>query len=876
MRFKRRDDRSKRKRITKFLLGLVVVAITLVGKRVIIDFLRPAHYHNGEHRIAIIIPFLSPSTMLPPYFSIFLQTAGGSAAIVDFLVFHNGQLATFINESESTIQGFEYPDNVKFISLESMEKFASYFVQVADRRLEGRQEDQDKLVKILSRVMKRSPYMLVEFKPAFGYIFRHFIQEYSHWGYSDFDVAFGDLPRWITRGELNDWDIVTYSYGDQGRIYLRGQFTFHQNKERINNIWRKCLHLSELDLRYEKILAGEKKLELISAEGCYSNAVITTANIAVKYSVKAMSDVQDHNKNSLEYGITIAIGKKGDRSVLYKAGEGREAGERFLRLPKFWFEKDKYYSTQDMQWESSVRQNLNESKVSPGCMYWMKEEYQTDICYKGITSSDTVMLIHGQLYKQQFEEQIFPHRIVSRSFFHFQEWKRSLRTDQLYAFSHRTMEDNGKIVGWQLFQEGAVALSTTSKRFPKLNIPSKKLKAKTDVYVPSTFFCISSSGKKSHSSPECDYAVSWKSINVSTKTSEDWGEVAEEDITLVLVLELNSHPASLPDNNQHLLKILEANVKVWRTSPVIILVYVSGTKDFASFVSNQLDKIVTSRTQYLVGIIHDKIRNDHIEGANLNSLLNMAEAAGRTRWLLSGMEVNRGLVLSAEALLFCRRAIYAHNGATNDVYILGQIDFDSKIMSEKKSSTEMYSSLSISDIRNKTQSNAYKIVPKRRTEHELEKEIYRTWMDASITELFHSQNDVRRLHLDEINTRARSSANIQVRLASVLGYDNRTSHLHFSSHPLLLIDKMGSAGLIPEISELSGNCVNALRLAQFAAMDYNIMMLPGAFAASKKEFSHLEKESSSCDLQAMEEHATSILREQIVLTYKQIAMNQIA
>eukprot|EP00979_Chaetoceros_neogracilis_P013290 scaffold3758_cov113-Chaetoceros_neogracile.AAC.1 len=85
MRFKRRDDRSKTKRITKFLLGLVLVAITLVGKRAIIDFLRPAHYHNGEHRIAIIIPFLSPSTMLPPYFSIFLQTAGGSAAIVDFL-----------------------------------------------------------------------------------------------------------------------------------------------------------------------------------------------------------------------------------------------------------------------------------------------------------------------------------------------------------------------------------------------------------------------------------------------------------------------------------------------------------------------------------------------------------------------------------------------------------------------------------------------------------------------------------------------------------------------------------------------------------------------------------------------------------------------
>jgi hypothetical protein len=202
--------------------------------------------------------------LLPPYFSIFLQTIGGSAPIIDFLIFHNGQLSEFIDEKESTIQGFEYPQNVKFISLGSMEQFATYFVQIVDRRLKGRQQEQDKLVKILSGVMERSPYLMVEFKPAFGHIFRDFIKGYSHWGYSDFDIAFGDLPRWITKEELNDWDIVTYSYGDQERVYLRGQFTFHRNKEIINNIWRKCAHLSEMDLRYESVLAGEEKLQLVS------------------------------------------------------------------------------------------------------------------------------------------------------------------------------------------------------------------------------------------------------------------------------------------------------------------------------------------------------------------------------------------------------------------------------------------------------------------------------------------------------------------------------------------------------------------------------------------------------------------------------------
>lgn len=54
------------------------------------------------------------------------------------------------------------------------------------------------------------------------------MQGYSHWAYSDLDIAFGDLPRWITTEELTDFDIVTYGFGDQSRVYLRGQFTIHK------------------------------------------------------------------------------------------------------------------------------------------------------------------------------------------------------------------------------------------------------------------------------------------------------------------------------------------------------------------------------------------------------------------------------------------------------------------------------------------------------------------------------------------------------------------------------------------------------------------------------------------------------------------------
>jgi hypothetical protein len=46
---------------------------------------------------------------------------------------------------------------------------------------------------------------MVEFKPALGHIFAEYLKGYSHWGYSDLDILFGDLPRFITQDELTDF-----------------------------------------------------------------------------------------------------------------------------------------------------------------------------------------------------------------------------------------------------------------------------------------------------------------------------------------------------------------------------------------------------------------------------------------------------------------------------------------------------------------------------------------------------------------------------------------------------------------------------------------------------------------------------------------------
>jgi hypothetical protein len=61
----------------------------------------------------------------------------------------------------------------------------------------------------------RYPRYLVEFKPAIGHVFEEHLAGYSHWAFGDLDVIMGDAAAWIEPSELADYDVFTYSFGDQ-------------------------------------------------------------------------------------------------------------------------------------------------------------------------------------------------------------------------------------------------------------------------------------------------------------------------------------------------------------------------------------------------------------------------------------------------------------------------------------------------------------------------------------------------------------------------------------------------------------------------------------------------------------------------------------
>jgi hypothetical protein len=50
---------------------------------------------------------------------------------------------------------------------------------------------------------------------------------------------------WVERSELRDFDIFTYTFGDNTRLYQRGQWAVHQNNPKVNALWLACPELTQ-------------------------------------------------------------------------------------------------------------------------------------------------------------------------------------------------------------------------------------------------------------------------------------------------------------------------------------------------------------------------------------------------------------------------------------------------------------------------------------------------------------------------------------------------------------------------------------------------------------------------------------------------------
>ncbi|CAB1119182.1 unnamed protein product [Ectocarpus sp. CCAP 1310/34] len=218
----------------------------------------------------------------------------------------------------------------------------------------------------LHQLFITSPYFIVEFKPAFGWLFREYLVEYSHWAFGDLDVLFGDMRRgWLEPTELQDFDIITF------RAYLRGQLTIHKNKVDVNRVWRRCSHLTNYSERLE-----------------------------------ALSDVdqEDGEAVALMRGREVIIDGHGlvtlcpDLECFYNEPLGAGAGTNYGTSNADGGGNDESKGGLSPSMQVAVGPMTIVEKAKGRCEHWIKPEHQT--CVKDVGGSQTLFLIGGKYYKQ--------------------------------------------------------------------------------------------------------------------------------------------------------------------------------------------------------------------------------------------------------------------------------------------------------------------------------------------------------------------------------------------------------------------------------------------------------------------------------------------
>ncbi len=371
---------------------------------------------------------------------------------------------------------------------------------------------------------------------------------------------------------------------------------------------------------------------------------------------------------------------------------------------------------------------------------------------------------------------------------------------------------------------------------------------------------------------------------------------ANEDVTLVLTLQITSSHMREESLVQNLLAMADSNIFLWSGQPSVLLIHIDSTEANQGGEMNELAKTLQ--------FIKEKFETDQKEPASdqtlhlknslvaivdskkpavsRKALMNMAIHAAPTRWIVSGLDLERGLVLSQEASYFAARGAKVYADLPGHVFVIPQ--FASKRDDTRRNSDSeanpvpegrvLYSGVGndlLPTIRTKQSmtsniaeydcsrcsnaviddgagagageeltddgSESRRLLEESSSKRSVEEQIEDLWWDLSVADVYGTAGGFR----SSLDLIAKIHDRIEVSLMSLL--DRIEDHLeylrYFDKSPILLIDRLGplkemmTLDLVSEVEEFGGSrCFNLLRLAQLATVGYKVTVLPGAFAAS--------------------------------------------
>lgn len=161
-------------------------------------------------KIGIVIPYFGK---FPNYFDLFLKSCGKNPTI-DWLIFSDIETP------------YDYPANVRRIHMTFPELKAMF------------------QSKFDFPIALENPYKLCDYKVMTGYLFSEYLQGYDYWGYSDVDMLFGDIRKFLP-------DEKVLAYDKVGHL---GHLTLYRNTPEVNTAFMQPIGGKEV---YRTILSSD-------------------------------------------------------------------------------------------------------------------------------------------------------------------------------------------------------------------------------------------------------------------------------------------------------------------------------------------------------------------------------------------------------------------------------------------------------------------------------------------------------------------------------------------------------------------------------------------------------------------------------------------
>ncbi|MGR5260225.1 DUF6625 family protein [Vibrio astriarenae] len=140
-----------------------------------------------------------------------------------------GKLPNYFNLYINSLKNTPYIDVLFFTDIVINEQLPSNF-KVIPTTLPMLAERIENSLRIKTNI--NHPIKLCDFKPTWGEVFREELQSYSHWGFGDIDVVYGDIPQFLP-DKWQDKDIISFL-----PYWLSGSLCIIKNSPKMRTLYQ--------------------------------------------------------------------------------------------------------------------------------------------------------------------------------------------------------------------------------------------------------------------------------------------------------------------------------------------------------------------------------------------------------------------------------------------------------------------------------------------------------------------------------------------------------------------------------------------------------------------------------------------------------------